>query len=710
MKEPNLNAPLIDFQIEDVWPILRKQRQIIFLFLGTVLITTLIGGLLRTKEYRATALIHLTPRPGQEMATNEVVDFQTRGYFEVQQFFRTQIQYIMSRSVREEVVGRYNALGHSDLLLDDNGSQALLGMMTVVPTEQSQLIDIHVTHTDPALAALLANLIAEVYSDTNLAVRQDASSEATTWLGEEITSKHDEVETLRAALFSFKDANHLVDVDEGMNTLNARFTALNEVYGKKSTEAVVARTTLSGHERLLKRGAFDELAKALSSPLLDAVARDYAGELAKQADISTTYGEKHPERVQSKAKLDAIRNSMISEVRRIINGERATFGVLESEVESLRTEIDSVKSEMLAWQLQKSEYDALRTDLDRSEAMFAKLSGRLDEVELSSRTQLNNVAIVDVALAPTVPYKPNIPMSMAVSLVVGVIGGVGLGLLREYVDDTITSQVDVTTHLKVPFLGLIPRLPEGVQNREADLFTHYNPRSAISEAVRGLRAMLEMNPNGPPPRRILVTSSVAREGKTSTTMRLGVSFAQMGRKVVVVDADLRRPRVHKVFAADNRVGLSSYLIGVADMKDLPQPTVVPNLYAIYSGSGTDHPAELMASNKMEELLTELEESFDIILIDTPPSVALSDAVTLSRRVDGILLVVKEQSVSRVVVKQTIDLMKQVEANILGVVLNNVDLQRAGSKYKYYHAYRDYYSYYSPDEKIKTSEDSDQAAK
>jgi capsular exopolysaccharide synthesis family protein len=260
----------------------------------------------------------------------------------------------------------------------------------------------------------------------------------------------------------------------------------------------------------------------------------------------------------------------------------------------------------------------------------------------------------------------------------------------------------------VPFLGLVPRLPPNITATEADLFTHYNPRSSVSEAVRGLRAMLEMNPNGPAPRRILVTSSVAREGKTSTALRLGVSFAQMGRKVVIVDADLRRPRVHKVFGHHNDVGLSSFLVGAADLDDLPNATMVPNFYAIYSGSQTDHPAELMASPRMEELLTGLEERFDIILVDTPPSVALSDAVTLSRRVDGILLVVKEQSVSRAVVKQTLSLMKQVEATVLGVVLNNVDLDRAGSKYKYYYAYRDYYATYGAE--VEGNGDEEQAAK
>lgn len=686
-------SPLIDFQIEDVWPILRKQRNVIFLFLGTVLIATLVFGLLRTKEYRATALIHLSPRAGQEVAVNEVVDFNTRGYFEIQQFYRTQIQIIRSRSIREETIRRYAALGYDDLVLDEGGADKLYGMMTVVPEEQSQLVDISVIHTDPERAAVLANLVAEVYSDKNLEVRREASSGATDWLESQLVEYAKEVQDQQRAVHDFKGEAGLVDVDEKLSTLSASMNALNEAFGAKNTELVIAQTSLDGHERLLREGRIEDLAKVLVSPLLDSVSRDLADAKADDAAFSARYGPKHPERLRTAARVDALERSLEAEVRRVIDGERARVTVLRSEVGSLQTEIQRVKGEMLAWQRKEADYETLEAELRRLEAFYEKLSKRLEEVRLSARTQLNNVQLVDRALVPVAPYKPNIPMSLAVAFIVGIVGGIGLALIREYVDDTITSQLDVAAHLRVPFLGLVPRLPDGVSAREADLYTHFNPRSSVAEAVRGLRAMLEMNPHGPAPRRILVTSSVAREGKTSTTLRLAVSFAQMGRRVVILDADLRRPRVHKVFGDDNSVGLSSYLVGAAELADLPNATLVPNLYTIYSGAQTDQPAELMASSRMEDLLTGLEERFDIILLDTPPSVALSDAVTLSRRVDGIVLVVKEQEASRMVIKQTIDLLQQVEANILGVVLNNVDLQRSGTKYKYYYAYRDYYSTY-----------------
>jgi succinoglycan biosynthesis transport protein ExoP len=689
-------APLINFQLEDLWPILVKQRLVIFLFMGTVLLTTLIGGLLRTKEYRATSLIHLSPHVGQEVAVNEVVDFNQRGYFELQQFYRTEIQIILSRSVREEVIRRYNAAGYDDLLMDDNGAGALAGMMAVVPEEQSQLIDISVVHTDPERAAILANTIAEVYSDRTLYLRRDASAGAVDWLHGQLSEYESKVRETSEQVHSFKVEKAHVATEDKNNTLTAQLESLNTAYGQRGTERVLAETELAGHDALLKKKQWSELTKVLDSPLLESTAKELAAAEANEADIAARYGPRHPELRQAQARTQAHRDTLQSEVKRLIEGERASLDALRKQETSLADEIEGIKAALLDQEKTAADYDALVAERDRAVEFYDKLSARLAEVSLTAQTQLNNVQIVDRALAPETPWKPNIPMSMIIATLVGIVGGVALALLREYVDDTITSQLDVAAHLKVPFLGLIPRLPEGIHSAEADLFTHYNPRSSVSEAVRGLRAMIEMNPSGPSPRRILVTSSVAREGKTSTTLRLGVSFAQMGRRVVILDADLRRPRLHKVFGADNRVGLSSFLVGVAGIQELPNATPVPNLYAIYSGEQTEHPAELMASNKMEDLLQGLESMFDVILLDTPPSVALSDAVTLSRRVDGIVLVVKEQSVSRAVVRQTLDMMHQVDANVLGVVLNNVDLQRGGSKYKYYYAYRDYYASYGPE--------------
>jgi capsular exopolysaccharide synthesis family protein len=694
LSEHQASGPIFDFQLEDIWPILLKQRAVIGLFMTTILVSTMVFGLIKTKQYTANVLIHLSPRSGQEFNVNEVMDFNTRGYYELQQFYRTQIQIVESRSVREKVLRRYLELGYDDLDLE-SGVNRLSNITTVVPLEQSQLINITVTHDVPEQASILANLTAEVYEENNLELRTGKSHAARVWLENQRELYKVSSIDARDALFDFKMSHDIVDVEEHLTTLSARTDALNRSFGDVTTRRVLQQTNVERFDALLDQGSYAELAQMLDSPQLISLATRYADVLSNDASLAATYGDKHPRRIQLEAERKRIEELIQFEVTKMVDSERAQLDVVLAEERNLQSEINGVKQEALEYQRLRAEFDTLKEFFEQQHDFLANISRRLEEVQLTAQTQFNNVSIIDKALIPKSPSSPNLPMSMAVAFFVGLVGGVGLAVVREYIDDTISSQLDVSAYLKVPFLGLVPKLPEDTTPLESDLYTHNNPRSTVAEAVRSLRAILEMSPSGSAPRRILVTSSVAREGKTSTTLRLGVAYAQMGRKVVVIDADLRRPRLHKVFGEDNAIGLTSYLMGAANSEEISTATAVPNLRVIFSGSSTDTPAELLASEKMPLLLDELQEQFDVVIVDTPPSVALSDAVTLSRYVDGILLVVKEQSVSRAVVKQTIETFKQVDAKILGVVLNNVDLQRSGSKYKYYYAYRDYYSTYHP---------------
>ncbi len=711
----SIREKLFDFEIWDVWPILRKQRSIVFLFLGTVVMATLIGALLTDKEYEATALIHLTPRTGQEVNMREVIDVNQSGYYEMLQFYRTQVHIVKSRSVREEVARRYQALGRDDMWQDFDadgfeGGKKLGSQLLVVSKEQSQLMNIHVQDTDPERAAILANLVAEIYAERNLELRQGSAREAKKWLQGEQAKYAENVDRLQKELLDFKSANNLIDVEENITSLESIMSSHNRRLGEVSTRRVVAEQNLRSYERLLESKNYDELARVMASPLLNQLASDRAASVQKDADLASKYGEKHPERRGIAAKLRSIEDNIEREVRKVIDGKRAEVAVVLAEERTLTAEVTALKQDLLRSQELETEYGELKYDLRRNEKFYEKLSERMDEVYLTSRTQLNNVYIIDAAIAPIQHIRPNIPVSLGVAVFIGLVGGCALALMREYVDDTITSHIDVTRHLEVPFLGLVPALPDGVTGRQADLFTHLQPRSSVAEAVRGLRAMLDLNPQGITPRHLLVTSSVAREGKTSTATRIAVAYSQMGRRVVIVDADLRKPRLHKVFGAPHDIGLTNYLLGAAEVDDILHNTVVPNLFAIYSGPGTDHPTELLSSPYIDRLISDLDERFDMVLFDTPPSVALSDAVALSPKVDGVVLVVREHAVSKHVVKRTVDTFKQVNATILGVILNGVDVNRGGLAYKYYYAYRDYHYNYEPREGDDNSGSTGAAAK
>ena len=272
-------------------------------------------------------------------------------------------------------------------------------------------------------------------------------------------------------------------------------------------------------------------------------------------------------------------------------------------------------------------------------------------------------------------------MALALGLVLGAV----LGFVIEYADNTISSPEHVSTYLRVPFLGIVPRLMATDDDRDRAMYTFANPRSPASEAVRAIRTIIEFNPRVQQLKRLVVTSSVPSEGKTNTIVSLAVSFAGLGRKVLIIDADMRRPRMHHIFEVPKEFGLSSVLKG-ASLESATLPTGVPGLDMLPAGPRTEGPNELLASQAMADLLTELDRRYDLVLIDTPPSGMLSDAAILSKLVDGVVFVVREQTVSRRMVRDVVYRLQQVGAPMLGVVVNDVDLSRRATKYKYYYDY------------------------
>ena len=377
-------------------------------------------------------------------------------------------------------------------------------------------------------------------------------------------------------------------------------------------------------------------------------------------------------------------------------GKFPQLEILESKEASLKAGIDDAKQQLIARQALSEEYERLKLELGRSKEFYSTLSQRDGELELSARTQLNNVHIVDEARPEMSPVSPNIPRNMLVALVAGLALGCAVGFLREYVDDTISSPLDVATYLRVPLIGMVPRYTDVTDDRARALYTLQHPSSAAAEAIRTMRTVLELNPNGKTLRRLLVTSSLSSEGKTTTAVSLAVSFANLGRKVIIVDADLRRPRLHHIFAVPRTVGLSSLLQSSAKVDAAIVPTGIAGFDVLPAGPGSQRSNELLASSTMAELLDELDRRYDMVIIDTPPSGMLSDAAILSKLVEGVLVVVREQTVSRTLVREVVHRLQQVGAPVLGVVVNAVDMTGRASKYKYYYGYR--YQYYDEESK------------
>jgi polysaccharide biosynthesis transport protein len=382
--------------------------------------------------------------------------------------------------------------------------------------------------------------------------------------------------------------------------------------------------------------------------------------------------------------------------------------------------LDEQKSEANAMSEKMIQYNILKREAEANKALYDSLQTKLKEAQISSGLKSSNIRVVDPAMVPTTPSRPAKTRNIALAFLVGLVGGIGLALLREYLDNTVKTPDDVETLARLPSLAVVPAFGDGLMTskragmlkgasdngyeKRIELVAQHLPKSQMSEAFRALRTALLLSQPGHPPQVILVTSALPREGKTTAAANLAVTLAQLGDKTVLVDADLRKPGVGRLLnlGTGKYAGLSSYLAGVSSLGlvTVPHPAI-PDLAAIPTGPLPPNPADLLSSHKLAEAIAELRTKYKFVVIDSPPIMAATDAVILSVQADGVLLVVRSGETPKEAFTRTRDLLLSVKCHLLGVVLNAVD----ASAPDYYYSYRYYpYSYgYGPQETLEATQ-------
>lgn len=674
-------APLT---LAEIWKILRMQWHIAAAIAVLSIIAGIVVNVVTVRMYVAQAVIHISPLIGQEVELEEVVD--ANNLAAQRTYFKTQLDLLRSRDLRNDVIRRYEALGFSDLTVENGGVDVLDRALGVSQRRDSEIIDIWVQDTDPERAARLANLVTTVYREQTLDSRRDSARDAKEWLERQLGEYRERIGEQSRALVEYQRTHDLADVDQSDTSQKATMSVLTSRLADVSTQRVLLQTSIDDHRRLFAAGEIEALAKDMGSLLMGALTDAYASAATENAEIRARYLEKMPERIRSDAKLIGIGQELRKEVERHLRSEEAQLEMLRAREATLMRELEAAKGSLLTRQSNLVEYQRLKLDLQRTEELYAALSRRDGELDLVAQTHLSNVRVVDEARPAHAPVTPNIPRNMLIAVVAGVLLGCAVALLVEYLDDTISSPFDVTTYLRVPFLGIVPRL-EGVDDdRSRALYTFRERNSSPAEALRAVRTLLDLTQAERVVRRILVTSSYTSEGKTTTVVGLAIAFANMGRRVLLIDADLRRPRLHYVFDVERTHGLSTVLTG-GTIDEAVVKTLVPNLTLLPAGPRSELPHELLGSVAMGALLEQLDGAYDIVLIDSPPAGILSDAAILSKFADGVVFVVREKTVSRWMVRDVVHRLQQVGAPIVGAVVNNVDLTGRNSKYKYYYNYR-----------------------
>jgi capsular exopolysaccharide synthesis family protein len=490
--------------------------------------------------------------------------------------------------------------------------------------------------------------------------------------------------------------------------------------------------TLAESERIARESQF-QLAQSRRLDDLPAVAQNgFVQQLQQRlaqlqndyVDTRTAFGPRYPKVQRLERQIEEVQRQLEREKNQVANRIESEYQGAVKREQLLRKALGAQKAVANVMNAKLVDYSLLKREYETNKQLYESLLQRLKEAGVSAGLRSSNIHVVDRARPPLAPVRPRRALNILLSLVVGVVVGGVLALFNEYLDNSVKVPEDVEHLVNLPALGIIPStqsingasrrgLP-GTRSKEkfSELATIVQPHSVVSEAYRALRTSILLSTSKHPPRTILITSGQPREGKTTTALNLAITLAQRGDRVVLIDSDLRRPRIHRAFRLSNDTGLSTYLAGTTLLAELPRAVHdIPNLFVITSGPTPPNPAELLSSGPMETLFAELRRQFDFVVMDSPPAITVADSMILAAQADGVILVLHGGVTTRESLRHVHKLMASVNARTVGAVLNNVDIRSVDYQYYYTYYYRDYYRHmlegygygYGPEEKQARSE-------
>ena len=446
-----------------------------------------------------------------------------------------------------------------------------------------------------------------------------------------------------------------------------------------------------------------------TSGLLDKLQAAKADLKIQIAQVSTQFGPAYPKLAELNNQLQEIDSQIQGETKKVGGRLRGDYLAALQRENMLRSALEEQKQQENKLNESAIEFSLLKRDFETNRTLYEGLLQKLKEAGVTAGLRSNNIRQVDIARTPAGPAEPNIPRNLGFALALGLTSGIGLAFLLEGIDNTVRTPEQAQLISGLPSLGMIPlgsrtaaeANPTGLSvaaSKEAvELITISRPQSQMSESYRALRTSLLLTSLGAPPKTILITSALPQEGKTTTSINTATVLAQKGTRVLLIDADLRRPSIHKTLGMGPRAGLSNVLTGGTTLQQATvRSTLLPNLFILPAGTPPPNPAELLASSQMLDLLAELREQYDHIIVDTPPTLSVTDAVVLSTRSDAVVLVIRSGQTTKPALRRSRDILAQVNARVAGVLLNAVDLD--SPDYYYYYEYQGKYGqrYYDED--------------
>jgi capsular exopolysaccharide synthesis family protein len=689
------------FDINEIWRIIAKWWWLITAIAVSCLLAAIVISLMITPLYRAQATIEVNPE-GVQVVGKEIGQVQP-AESSGREFLNTQVGLLKSRSLAERVARSTN-LANNEAMFDQDLPRAaregaaagmIQGSVEIQPQRESSLIGIEVESASPDLAARLANAYADNFIQSNMERRYEATSYARNFLQQRIAAVKTRLEQSERQLVDYAQK-------QGIITLAVDTGGTGSVRQEQSIDAATliqtnnslsaARSDRIAAEQRYRQGAGAQSnVAAISDPTVQGLGQQRAALEAQYQQKLGLFKPEFPEMVQLRNQIDALAKE-IARQRSSVSGStsnslRADYQAALARENALQAKVNEGKAGLMALRERSIQYTILQREVDTNRSLYDALLQRFKEVGVAGGVGANVVSVVDRAQVPTGPFKPNLPLNIIIGLFIGLLLGLGTAFSIEWIDDTIKTPDDLGTKLGLASLGVIPGVGKGLAVREQ----LEDPRSQVSEAYQSVRTALQFSTDHGVPRSLLVTSTRASEGKSSTALALAQTLASLGSSVLLIDADLRKPTFRGPSATSN--GLSSLLAGGKGVAGCVHPTQMERLFLLPAGPIPPNPAELLASGRFKEILDEALAKFDHIVIDSAPVLGLADAPMLASSVEGTLMVIEAGAIRRAAALNAVNRLRASEARLIGAILTKFNALKTGYGYGYGYGYgEDAYAY------------------
>ena len=582
--------------------------------------------------------------------------------------------------------------GADETAAQSRAIDVFLANLTVSPIRNSRLVDVKYRLPDSAMAMAIVNALAKNYIQQNLEYKFLASKEATDWLGERLAEQRREVETAEAALQRYREQNDAISLEASENIVVQKLTDLNAAVTRAKTtrlEKEALYNQLKASQANLE--TLNTFPAILSNAFIQQQKADLASLQRQQAQLAEKFGDKHPDMVKINTAVELAQAKLNGEVAKVVQSVRNEYQAAYAQENSLTTALNQQKSAALAMGRKAIDYGVLERDVESSKQIYESLMQRAKETGVSGELKTSNIRVVDPAERPRSPITPRKQENVLLGLFGGLMLAAGLAFFFEYLDSSIKSPDDIKAHLGLSNLGLLPAIPDKSLGGSYPLLSNGVPAN-FSEAFRAVRTNVLFSMASEGSRSLIVTSTGPGEGKSMVTANMAVSLAQAGQRVLLIDADMRKPQAHNVFAMPQEPGLSNLLAGHSKASESIRKSPVSGLWILTAGRLPPNPAELVGSARFKDFLASLKEHFDWVLIDSPPVMAVTDSSLIAHHATGVMFVVGAEMTSRHAAKRALDQLEQVQARFVGAVLNRVDLDRNPYYYSQYYR-REYAQYY-----------------